>query len=562
MGCISIPFRRLPHQPKLFLRFLDDFSSVSKFYSHPPAMEAVKEVARSLDYPVERRKEVVAALRDTNRNLAAAITGGSAATERNLERLENGAVAVLSGQQVGLFGGPAYAFYKALSAIRIAEELTEAGIDAVPVFWMATEDHDLDEVRHVSWFHAGKLTRFEVPVEGIPGRPVGRVELGAAMESLVKSASELLTGAGSERVARILQESYRAEETYGSAFGKLFARVFAEHGLILLDPLDAQLHRIAAPVYHKALADRDQLSAKLLERGKELEAAGFDPQVKVTAESTLLFHMKDGVRQPIGFHAGANGETHASGQSRTGTGASGGSFKSGDASWTRDEILRLTGTAPETLSPNALLRPVVQDYLLPTVAFLAGSAEISYLAQSQVVYQHILGRMPVLLPRADFTILDAKADKLLQKFHLCIENIWAGPQELRKQMEAISLPKQLAEDFDKRKALIETTLMDLGADIQKLDATLAGAVATTREKMTFQLDKLREKTGRALDERAGRIAEYVEFLENLLYPGKVLQSRELSFLPFLAQWGTEGLKELKDLASSSNLKEHRIARMA
>jgi bacillithiol biosynthesis cysteine-adding enzyme BshC len=562
MGCISIPFRRLPHQPKLFLRFLDDFSSVSKFYSHPPAMEAVKEVARSLDYPVERRKEVVAALRDTNRNLAAAIPGGSAATERNLERLENGAVAVLSGQQVGLFGGPAYAFYKALSAIRIAEELTEAGIDAVPVFWMATEDHDLDEVRHVSWFHAGKLTRFEVPVEGIPGRPVGRVELGAAMESLVKSASELLTGAGSERVARILQESYRAEETYGSAFGKLFARVFAEHGLILLDPLDARLHRIAAPVYHKALADRDQLSAKLLERGKELEAAGFDPQVKVTAESTLLFHMKDGVRQPIGFHAGANGETHASGQSRTGTGASGGSFKSGDASWTRDEILRLTGTAPETLSPNALLRPVVQDYLLPTVAFLAGSAEISYLAQSQVVYQHILGRMPVLLPRADFTILDAKADKLLQKFHLCIENIWAGPQELRKQMEAISLPKQLAEDFDKRKALIETTLMDLGADIQKLDATLAGAVATTREKMTFQLDKLREKTGRALDERAGRIAEYVEFLENLLYPGKVLQSRELSFLPFLAQWGTEGLKELKDLASSSNLKEHRIARMA
>jgi bacillithiol biosynthesis cysteine-adding enzyme BshC len=562
MGCISIPFRRLPHQPKLFLRFLDDFSSVSKFYSHPPAMEAVKEVARSLDYPVERRKEVVAALRDTNRNLAAAIPGGSAATERNLERLENGAVAVLSGQQVGLFGGPAYAFYKALSAIRIAEELTEAGIDAVPVFWMATEDHDLDEVRHVSWFHAGKLTRFEVPVEGIPGRPVGRVELGAAMESLVKSASELLTGAGSERVARILQESYRAEETYGSAFGKLFARVFAEHGLILLDPLDAQLHRIAAPVYHKALADRDQLSAKLLERGKELEAAGFDPQVKVTAESTLLFHMKDGVRQPIGFHAGANGETHASGQSRTGTGASGGSFKSGDASWTRDEILRLTGTAPETLSPNALLRPVVQDYLLPTVAFLAGSAEISYLAQSQVVYQHILGRMPVLLPRADFTILDAKADKLLQKFQLCIENIWAGPQELRKQMEAISLPKQLAEDFDKRKALIETTLMDLGADIQKLDATLAGAVATTREKMTFQLDKLREKTGRALDERAGRIAEYVEFLENLLYPGKVLQSRELSFLPFLAQWGTEGLKELKDLASSSNLKEHRIARMA
>jgi bacillithiol synthase len=561
MGCISIPFRRLPNQPKLFLRFLDDFSSVSTFYAHPPTLEAVKGIAGSLDFPLERRREVAVALRDINQKLAESLPGGSEATQRNVERLENGAVAVVSGQQVGLFGGPAYALYKALSAIRVAEELSEAGIPAVPVFWMATEDHDLDEVRHVSWFHGGKLTQFELPIEGTPGRPVGRVKLGAAVEPLAKQAAEFLAGTGSETVARFLLESYGPEETYGSAFGKLFARVFAEQGLILLDPLDVRLHRIAAPVYRKALADRDELSAKLLRRGKELETAGFDPQVKVTAESTLLFQIKDGVRQPIASIAAVNEAEHGGGNSGAAPGASD-AFKSGEASWTRDEALRLADTAPETLSPNALLRPVVQDYLLPTVAFLAGSAEISYLAQSEVVYRHILGRMPVLLPRADFTILDAKADKLLQKYQLCIENVWAGPQELRKQMEAVSLPKQLAEDFDKRKALIETTLTELGADIQKLDATLAGAVATTREKMSFQLDKLREKTGRALDERAGKIAEHVEFLENLLYPGKVLQSRELSFLPFLGQWGSEGLKEWKDLAGSSNLKEHRIARMA
>jgi bacillithiol biosynthesis cysteine-adding enzyme BshC len=544
MGCISIPFRRLPHQPKLFLRFLDDFPSVSKFYAHPPTSESVNEIARSLDFPVDRRKEVTAVLRDVN-----GVLGAGDATRRNLDRLENGAVAVVSGQQVGLFGGPAYAFYKAFSAIRIAEELTETGVPAVPVFWMATEDHDLDEVRHVAWFQSGKLTPFELPAAAATGRPVGQVRLGAAIAGMAKTASELLTGPGAEVVAKVLLESYTPEETYGSAFGKLFARVFAEYGLILLDPLDARLHRIATPVYRKALEDRDELSAKLLERGKDLEAAGFDPQVKVTPEGTLLFHMKDGLRQPIAFVPG------------NGVGRSG-KFKSGEASWSRDEILRLAEDEPETLSPNALLRPVVQDYLLPTVSFSAGSAEISYLAQSEVVYRHILGRMPVVLPRADFTVLDAKADKLLQKYHLCIENVWVGPQELRKQMEAISLPKQLAEDFDKRKTLIETTLAELGADIQKLDATLAGAVETTREKMTFTLEKLREKTGRALDERAGRIAEHVEFLENLLYPNKVLQSRELSFLPFLSQWSAEGLKEFKDLAGSANVKEHRIARIS
>lgn len=542
MGCISIPFQRLPHQPKLFLRFLNDFSSVSRFYPHPPSLEAIQQAAKSLDYPESRRKEVAAVLRETNASL-----GGSEVTAKNIDRLANGAVAVVSGQQVGLFGGPAYAFYKALSAIQIAHELTESGVDAVPIFWMATEDHDLDEVRHVSWFHAGKRSRFELSADGTSGNPVGRVKLGPAIEEIVRQASELLAGTDSAAVAKSLQESYKSDETYGSAFGKLFARVFADHGLILVDPLDARLHRIAAPVYRKALAERATLNAKLLNRDKELQNAGFEPQVKVTPETTLLFQIRDGIRQPIVYQA-KNGEES-------------GVFKIGDATLTEAEVLQLADSSPETLSPNALLRPVVQDYLFPTVAFCAGSAEISYLAQSEVLYSDLLGRMPVLLPRADFTILDAKADKLLQKYHLCIENLWSGPQQLRKQMESVSLPAELGENFDKKKALIESTLTELGAEIQKLDATLAGAVETTREKMSFQLNKLREKTGRALDERAGLIAEHSEFLENLLYPDRVLQSRDLSFLPFLAQWGTAGLEELKTQSSSSNLREHRIARI-
>jgi bacillithiol biosynthesis cysteine-adding enzyme BshC len=545
MGCVSIPFRRLPHQPKLFVRLVEDFPGVASFYTHPPTLEAVTRAANSLDFPVERRTQVAAVLRDTN-----AALGSGDATRRNLDRLEKGAAAIVSGQQVGLFGGPAYAFYKALSAIRIAEELTAQGIDAVPVFWMATEDHDLDEVRHVSFFKSGRLTRFELPAEGVAGRPVGWVRLGTAVDEIAKAAADLLVGTASAEVARHLQESYSANETYGSAFGKLFARVFAEQGLILLDPLDARLHKIAVPIYRKALEDRDTLSEKLLRRGKELEGAGYEPQVKVSANSTLLFHIQDHVRQPIIAKNDANVASGA-----------GVGFKSDETSWTRDEALRLLENEPETFSPNALLRPVLQDYLLPTVAFCAGSSEISYLAQSQVVYQHILGRAPVILPRADFTILDAKGDKILQKYHLCIEAVWAGPQELRRQMEAVSLPKELAEEFDRKKSLVENTLAQLGEDIQKLDATLAGAVTTAKEKMTFQLEKLREKTGRALDDRAGLIGEHAEFLENLLYPNKVLQSRELCFLPFLAQWGQDGLYQLKDFAGSANLKEHRIVRI-
>ncbi|HXN53950.1 MAG TPA: bacillithiol biosynthesis cysteine-adding enzyme BshC [Candidatus Acidoferrum sp.] len=536
MGCVSIPFRRLPHQPKLFVRLIDDYSSVKQFYAHPPKLEEVKRVASSLDYPAERRREVARILREQNTAF-----GANAAAMSNLEKLERGAVAVVSGQQVGLFGGPAYAVYKAVTAIRLAQELSEAGIPAVPIFWMATEDHDLDEVRHVTWFDSGKLVRFELPADAAAGRPVGQVRLGPAVEEHVKKAVGLLSGPARETISRILEQSYHPEETYGSAFGKLFSHLFAEQGLILLDPLEARLHRIAAPLYKKAIEDRDELNDKLLQRGKELEGAGYDVQVKVTARSTLLFTIRDGVRQPVA--------------------ASNAHFKSGEATWTREEALRLADSSPETFSANALFRPVVQDYLLPTAAYLGGPAEIAYFAQSSVIYEHLLGRMPVVLPRAGFTILDAKAEKLLQKYGLCIENLWAGPQELRRKMESVSVPEALSQSFDRDKTEMESTLAELGAQIEKLDPTLAGAVATARNKIGFQLEKLRRKTGRALDQKSGRLAEHEQFLESLLYPNKSLQSRELCFLPFLARWGMEGLSELQKLSGSDTLGEHRIVRI-
>jgi uncharacterized protein YllA (UPF0747 family) len=169
--------------------------------------------------------------------------------------------------------------------------------------------------------------------------------------------------------------------------------------------------------------------------------------------------------------------------------------------------------------------------------------------------------MPVILPRAGFTILDAKAEKLLQKYGLCIENLWAGPQELRRKMESVSVPETLGQSFDRDKSQMESTLAELGTQIEKLDSTLTGAVQTARNKISFQLEKLRRKTGRALDQKSGLLAEHEQFLENLIYPDKALQSRELCFLPFLARWGMEGLSELQKLSGSDTLGEHRIVRI-
>ena len=538
MECRALPFRQLPHQSKLFIQFLDNFPRVKQFYGHPPTIQAVKKAARSLDYPRERRAEVTEILRDQN-----AALGAAEATRENLARLEKGAVAVVSGQQVGLFGGPAYAVYKAVSAIQIAEELTRAGIDAVPVFWMATEDHDLNEVRISTWFHEDRLTRFELPGNGDAGQPVGRIALGPQVAEMVQEGARILTAAGGEFVAEIFRESYGAQETYGSSFGKLFTRLFAEQGLILLDPLDARLHRVAGEVLRRAVEEREELNEALLARGQELDKAGFAAQVKVTARSTLIFGMGQGpgTRQPIAV--------------------SGGKLVCGEQSWTKEELIQAVEAEPEKFSPNALLRPVLQDFLLPTAAYIAGPAEIAYFAQAEVIYKQLLGRMPVILPRAAYTILDAKAEKLLRRYGLKLEDVWRGSQELRRRMETSSVPSTLGKNFDKTLGESDRMLSRLKKQIVRLDPSLGGAVETAQRKIAFQLEKLKRKTGKAQALKTGLIAAHQEFLESLLYPHKMLQSRELCFLPFLASWGMGGLRELQSLSANANQKEHKVLRI-
>jgi bacillithiol biosynthesis cysteine-adding enzyme BshC len=322
--------------------------------------------------------------------------------------------------------------------------------------------------------------------------------------------------------------------------------------LILLDPLDPALHRVAAPIYRQAIEHRDVLNEKLLKRGKELESAGFSAQVKVTAKSTLLFYMgnqcgdkaqPDGVRKPIAT-------------------AGNGKFQAGEKQWNTAELSKAIESAPEDFSPSALLRAVVQDYLLPTVAYIGGAAEIAYFAQSEVVYRHVLERMPVILPRPDFTLVDVKAAKLLAAYKLKVEDIWAGSQEVRRRMELASVPKDLSRDFDRNHKQLMKMLDQLHGQLKKLDPTLQGAVETARKKIEYQIDKLRRKTGRAQDGKATLLAVYEDFLEQMLYPHKVLQSRELCLLPFLARWGPGGLTELQKLCGSRNLGRHCIVQLS
>jgi len=531
MQCRALAFRELPHQPPLHLAFLDDFSRVSSFYAHQSSIENAAKLAASLQYKQSQRNVVAAILREQNQAF-----GASASALENVGRLERGAFAVVTGQQVGLFGGPAYAFYKALSAIEAVRLLAKFGVDAVPIFWLATEDHDLDEVRHTNFFQGGKLVKFELPARPGHASAVGPQKLDSQIGEIVRAATLMFGGPAAGELASLLRASYTPDETYGSAFGKLFAGLFGKYGLILIDPLDARWHRLGEPVLRQAAEERNELNAALLVRNRELDRAGFASQVKVTGKSTALFYLGNGGREAI---HGSNGQ-----------------FQADRQSWPAQELVKAVSASPELFSPNALLRPVMQDYLLPTIAYVGGPSEIAYFAQSTVLYDRILHRQPVFLSRAGFTLVDSKAQRLLQQYGMTAEDVWAGAQTVRKKLGAANISANLSARLEKDVKQIRKLLEAWKGPISKIDPSLEATLQKTQRKISYQTEKLRQKAGWARDKKTNVLASHAEFLGNQLYPNKALQSRELNFLPLLARWGMEALDDLRKHSSGKYLNKH------
>lgn len=525
MECHCIRSSELPHTTKLFAAFLDDFPRVSKFYSHPPTLEGIRRAAGEVNYPAEMRRAVVDVLREQSRGF-----GSDGTTDRNLDRLAAGAVAVVTGQQVGLFGGPAFSFYKALTAVALARQLRESGVDAVPVFWLATEDHDLAEVNHSDWLDSkGELQRLELAVAGASGRRVGEVLLGADVSGLVDRAVEFLRGPDAPALESALREAYGPEESLGSAFGKFMARLLVGRGIILLDPLDTRLHRLALPLYRRALAECGPLSKELVARGKELDRAGYHAQVKVTEASTLLFYSVGGQRLPLRPRNGG--------------------FLAGRFAFSADDMRAALESTPEAFSANVLLRPVVQDSLLPTVAYVGGPAEVAYFAQCSTVYRRLLGRMPAVVPRATFTLVEPHVAGLLKRYGLEVRDVWRGRQFLRAAMERQFLPRGLARQFNTGEKSIRALLGKLRKPVGKLDKTLLGALDNVERKMLYQFLKLRGKAGRAENVRTGVLDRHEQILLNALYPHHAPQERTLSLAGFLANHGLSFLDELEKRAA-------------
>ncbi len=530
MKAQCLPFTQIPHTTRLFTDFLAYTSSVHPFYPHSPHFsEWSKAEASVLQYDPSRRERVSAILERQNKSWDA-----SPQTFANLGRLRGGAAAIVTGQQVGLFGGPMFAIYKALTAVKLAEEATAAGVDAVPVFWLATSDHDLAEVNHIAIPGAdGLLRTLATSSHGVPGAPVSNVRLGEEILPVVEEAASLL---GDGEAVQFLRESYRPGETLGTAFARFYARLFGPWGVILLDASDAELHRVAAPIYQAAIERAQDLDAALLDRGQALERAGYYQQVKVTASSVLLFGMRDGARTAI--HRRIQGTNDAA---EFFIGSEPGAEKLSSA-----DLLERIAATPENFSPNVLLRPVVQDYLLPTLAYTGGAAETAYFAQVGAVYQAILGRVTPIVPRFSATLVEPKVQRWLGQYGIAVRDTFDGPEALRQTLAARTLPAGLQAAFERANKSIEESFSGLQEALAKLDPTLVEASQTGSSKVRYQLDRLRERAMAAELRRSEVVNRHAVALSHALYPENALQERGIAGAYFVARHGTELLRSIYD----------------
>lgn len=512
-----LPFCQIPHTTRLFLDYLSNSPSAQHFYPRPPNFsEWLKDEAALIRYDQDRREKVGAILDRQNRSW-----GASAKTLANLDRFRRGALTVVTGQQVGLFGGPLFSIFKALTAIKLAEQATAAGVDCVPVFWLATEDHDLAEVNHVSLYSPqGAPERITAESRGIADAPVGAIKFGAEIEAVVERAASLL---GDSEVTTWLRESYRPEGTLATGFARLFTRLFADWGVILLDPADREFHRVTQPLLRAAIEIAPALDEALLARGKALEAAGYHQQVKVTAASTLLFEVKNGARTVV--RRKANGATSAE-------------FQAGDERLSERQLLDRIEAAPENFNPNVLFRPVVQDYLLPTLAYTGGAAEVAYFAQVAVVYEKLLGRVTPVLPRFSATLVEPKAERILTRYRLQLQDLFHGPDKVREAIAARSLPPDLQARFADAYASAEQSMTALRDAVGKLDSTLIRSADRARGRMWHQINRLHRQAARAEQARNEVISRHADGVCHALFPHKTLQEREIAGISFVARYAS------------------------
>jgi bacillithiol biosynthesis cysteine-adding enzyme BshC len=448
-----------------------------------------------------------------------------------LRVLAQGAGAVLTGQQVGIFGGPLFSPYKAATAIARARQATAAGHPHAAIFWLASEDHDFAEINQVAFPADRELANltYEKAPESAP--PAGRVVLDDSITPLVDRATELL---GPSEATDALAAAYKPGRTFAQAFAEFYSKIFAAQGLLIVDASSRDFHRLGAVVLRAAVERADEFHAALTERSQALEAAGYHAQVTLAPQSSLLFLIDDktGARLALRRIAPTAAEPHGLWQAAA---------PAGNQTFSTADLLGILSVEPERISPAALLRPVFQDFLFSTSAQVAGPAEIAYLAQSAVLFKRILGRQTPVIPRFSATFIEPSIAALLRRYELTLEQVFAeeSASSLAQSLAARAMPAETKKRLAAAGNALDAELDALVEWLQSQDKGLGQSAETAAGKMRYQMNRLRTLAANFQLQREATLTRHANSLFNALYPGGVLQERVHGAAYYFARYGLE-----------------------
>ena len=538
----SLPFDLVPHQSRLFLDYLKDPVALRNFYPsavrfHHELQQRVPDVLSA--YRVDRAR-VCDALAAMNRGW-----GAGEATLKNIELLrEPDCIAVVSGQQAGLFTGPLYTIYKALSAVKLAGCLQQRNTKAVPVFWIAAEDHDFAEVAKAELIGRDCQLKNVAVSESLhrEGQPVGQVKLDDSIDAVIDELFELLPASEfAADMKALVKNAWQPGRGYVDSFATMMTALLGRYGLIFLDPLDPQLKQLAAPLYSEAARRAPEIATALEQRSAELERTGYHAQVLATANSFPLFlHDEAGAR-----HAVARVEN---GKYKT---------KASEQEYTAEELATLAHEQPERFSPNVTLRAVVQDYLLPTIAYYGGAAEIAYFAQTAEVYRVLERPATPILPRSSLTMIERHTGRVLERYDLTLADFFEGLEPVIKRVVEEHLAADSAKLFADAEQNVNHELDRLRQELQSIDPTLANALETGRKKINYQLDGLKQRFVRAQMTRDEAAHRQLQRAFDQIYPNKDLQERHINVTSLLARHGTYVIEWIFNAINLSS-NEHQI----
>jgi len=538
---MQIPINRFPSLAALVNDYYYAFSKVSEFYNgdfrDSASYLAQAESVRTRLLPRER---LAAVLREQNNSY-----GCGLATLENIETLvQEQTCVVVTGQQVGLFSGPLYTIYKALTAIKLAAALSQNhGKPFVPIFWMAAEDHDFVEVNHLSLLDQdSRLQNIAYQEHSAELKiPVAKILFSSTIETCLQRLDELTPSSEFKpAVLAELRQAYQPERSFVEAFAQWMTFLFKSYGLVFIDPSHPMLKAMGKEVFFTEISKVSPSTKCALRASKQLSQKGYVPQVQQREGKLNLF---------LAEHERLTVECRDSGFA----------VKGDPRSFTQAELVELLHRPPHVFSPNVLLRPVYQDTLLPTVAYVGGPGEIAYFAQLKEVYAEYGLSMPVIYPRKGFTFLEKSMERSLERHSLTVPDVWGGLSAKWDELARLDIPESLEQALLCAAANLDRDMAAVKQEASTFEKTLGQSIDSIHGKIRYQLGLLEKKVLKASKKRQTIVRQQLLSLENNLYPERHLQERVFNITPLLVRYGFAWLDKLYQAVDLTHF-DHQIFR--